>query len=151
MHRFAHVNLIARNSAKLIEFYKDVFGCQSIGEIRDLAGGWLARMTGITGAHIIGEHLLLPGYGADHPTLEIFSYDPPAAGTPSVVNAPGFQHIAFEVDDVNETLARVLSHGGQALGEVVRADYADGRRAAFVYARDPEGNILELQSWELPK
>ena len=151
MNRFAHVNLIARDSAKLIEFYKDVFGCRSIGETRDLAGDWLTRMTQIPGAHIVGEHLLLPGYGADHPTLEIFSYDPPAAGTSSTVNVPGFQHIAFEVDDVSETLARILAHGGQALGELVHADYADGRRATFVYARDPEGNILELQSLELPK
>lgn len=151
MFRFAHVNLIALDSAKLIAFYKDVFCCQSISETRDLSGEWLARMTGVPGAHIVGEHLLLPGYGEDHPTLEIFSYIPPLpAFAPSAVNAPGFQHIAFEVEDVPETLARVLKHGGSALGELVHADYADGRRAVFVYARDPEGNILELQSWTHP-
>lgn len=148
MFRFAHVNLIALDCAKLIAFYKDVFLCRSVGETRDLSGNWLERMTGVSGAHIVGEHLVLPGYGADHPTLEIFSYVPSLpAGAPGAVNAPGFQHIAFEVDDVSETLARVLSNGGSALGELVQADYADGRRAVFVYARDPEGNILELQSW----
>ena len=105
-------------------------------------------MTGVPGAHIVGEHLVLPGYGEDHPTLEIFSYVPSLpTGALSAVNAPGYQHIAFEVDDVQDTLALVLANGGSALGELVHADYADGRRAVFVYARDPEGNILELQSW----
>jgi hypothetical protein len=33
------------------------------------------------------------------------------------------------------------------IGELVYADYEDGRKATFVYATDIEGNILELQSW----
>ena len=38
MFRFAHVNLIALDCAKLIAFYKDVFHCRSVGETRDLSG-----------------------------------------------------------------------------------------------------------------
>ncbi|MEN6594471.1 MAG: VOC family protein [Clostridiaceae bacterium] len=147
MTRYVHTNIIASDPAKLIAFYKTVFGCQSIGETRDLRGEWLDRMTGIRNAHLFGEHLLLPGYGADHPTLEIFSYDQvlPAAERP--VNTRGITHLAFEVEDVSATLERVLANGGNLLGELVHAVYEDGRKATFVYARDPEGNILELQSW----
>ena len=75
MFRYAHTNMIARDHKKLIAFYKAVFHCRSIGETRDLQGEWLDRLTGLSGAHIVGEHLCLPGYGEDHPTLEIFSYD----------------------------------------------------------------------------
>lgn len=148
MFRYVHTNMIARDSAKLIDFYKTVFGCRSIGETRDLRGEWLDRMTGIPDAHIVGEHLCLPGYGDEHPTLEIFSYEEMADLGKGQINRCGFAHIAFEVEDVETTLNLVLEKGGGQIGEVVRAEYEDGRKAVFVYATDPEGNIVELQSWE---
>lgn len=147
MFRYVHTNIIAKDSTKLVKFYKKVFHCRSIGETRDLRGEWLDRMTGIRDAHIIGEHLCLPGYGDDHPTLEIFSYDQMTEGNCPLVNRCGIAHLAFEVDDVQETLKQLLAEGGSRIGEVVKAEYEDGRRAVFVYAADIEGNIIELQSW----
>jgi len=144
--RFAHVNIIAKDSATLIAFYKAVFACQSIGETRDLRGAWLDGMTGVANAHIVGEHLRLPGGSADGPTLEIFSYDSMEPGSQRI-NQCGIAHLAFEVDDVERTLSEILAAGGGQLGEVVKTEYADGRKAVFVYATDPEGNIIELQSW----
>jgi len=148
MTRYVHTNIIAKNCGRLISFYKDVFGCRSIGECRDLRGVWLDRLTGLQNAHITGEHLCLPGYEEDHPTLEIFSYDELGMEAARRINMPGFAHLAFEVDDVEETLEKVIERGGGQIGELVRAEYDDGRRAAFVYATDPEGNIVELQSWD---
>ena len=75
MLRYVHTNIIAKDAKKLIEFYKNVFDCKSIGETRDIRGEWLDQMTGVKNAHITGEHICLPGYDEDHPTLEIFSYD----------------------------------------------------------------------------
>ncbi len=147
MIRYAHTNLIAKDVASLVSFYRDVLDCRSIGQTRDLSGGWVDRLTGIERAHIFGEHLALPGYGDGGPTLEIFGYNSVIPRASGALNATGFTHIAFAVDDVEETLAIVLSRGGGMIGEVVRADYTDGRHAVFVYATDPEGNILELQSW----
>lgn len=147
MIRYVHTNIIAQDSAKLIDFYKTVFGCRSIGETRDLRGQWLDKMTGISNAHIVGEHLVLPGYDDDHPTIEIFSYDEINGEQKHSINAYGFAHIAFEVDDVEKTLNKLLQNGGNMVGELVHADYEDGRKATFVYATDIEGNIIELQSW----
>ena len=147
MFRYVHTNIIAKNASKLIDFYKTVFHCQSIHETRDLRGDWLDRLTGLSGAHITGEHLLLPGYGKDHPTLEIFSYDDLRETIPSEINRPGIAHLAFEVDDVETTLTELIRAGGSAIGELVTAAYPNDVEAVFVYARDPEGNILELQSW----
>lgn len=148
MFRYVHTNIIAKDHKKLIGFYKNVFQCRSIGETRDLRGEWLDRLTGIDGSHIVGEHLCLPGYTQDHPTIEIFSYDEmPEAAVPRI-NRCGIAHLAFEVDDVEETLAKLLREGGSQLGEVVRAEYDDGKKAVFVYAADCEGNIIELQSWQ---
>ncbi|MBE0600317.1 MAG: VOC family protein [Firmicutes bacterium] len=147
MTRYVHTNIVARDAQKLIAFYKSVLGLQSIGETRDLRGEWLDRLTGLTGAHITGEHLLLPGYGGGHPTLEIFQYDAEANDLTRDINRPGIAHLAFAVDDVEAALAQVLRAGGSAVGEVITQTYADGRTLTAVYARDPEGNILELQSW----
>ena len=150
MLRYAHTNIIARDCRKLIEFYKNVLGCRSIGETRDQKGEWLDRLTGLKNAHIVGEHLLLPGYGDDHPTLEIYSYEEMEESALPVTNRPGLAHLAFEVDDVRETLKKVIACGGSTVGELVTADNPnnDNKRAVFVYARDIEGNIIELQSWE---
>lgn len=147
MFRYVHTNIIAKDASKLIDFYKTVLHCKSINETRDLSGEWLDRLTGLNGAHIIGEHLLLPGYGEDHPTLEIFSYDTLKETVPAEINRPGIAHIAFEVDDVETALAEIIKAGGSSVGELVTAEYPDNREAVFVYAQDPEGNILELQSW----
>ena len=147
MIKYAHTNLIAKDVPLLMSFYRDMLGCRSIGETRDLSGGWVDQLTGIPGAHIFGEHLALPGYGTGGPTLEIFGYDSVVSHTAPAVNASGFTHIAFAVDDVLQTLQDVLSRGGGQIGELVEKRYDDGRTICVVYATDPEGNILELQSW----
>lgn len=146
MLRYAHTNLVARDARALIAFYRDVLGCENIGQTRDLSGDWLDRLTNIPGAHIVGEHLALPGCDGKV-TLEIFEYGKKERAARGI-GTPGFGHIAFEVDDVARTLADVRTGGGGQLGELVKVDYPDGRRATFVYATDPEGNVVELQSWE---
>ena len=63
------------------------------------------------------------------------------------INRPGIAHIAFEVDDVEVTLKEIITAGGSTVGELVTAAYPNNLEAVFVYAKDPEGNIIELQSW----
>ena len=150
MIRYTHTNLIAKDVPQLVSFYMEVLGCSSIGETRDLSGDWLDRLTGIRGAHLFGEHLALPGFGDGGPTLEIFGYDSVISHAAIAVNMSGFAHLAFAVDDVKGTLAEVLARGGGQIGELVQNRYADGRTITVVYATDPEGNILELQSWSEP-
>jgi YD repeat-containing protein len=51
------------------------------------------------------------------------------------------------VPDVTGARAIVLAEGGSPVGEVVTLRTADGRRVTWTYVTDPEGNIIELQSW----
>jgi catechol 2,3-dioxygenase-like lactoylglutathione lyase family enzyme len=145
--RFVHTNLIARDWRALSAFYQQVFGCKPAPPERDLRGDWLDALTGIPNTHITGEHLVLPGYDCDHPTLEIFSYDEKIERGLPPLNGAGLGHLAFEVDDVAAVLQRIITSGGGQVGEVVETDYPNQMHACFVYARDPEGNIIELQSW----
>lgn len=147
MTRYVHTNIIAKDSAKLIAFYKNVFDCRSIGQTRDLSGAWVDKITGLKEAHITGEHLALPGYGEAYPTLEIFSFDDMEQHAGSTINRCGLAHIAFSVDDVNKTLASLIDAGGGQIGELVTTSYPDGRKLELVYATDIEGNIVEIMKW----
>lgn len=144
--RYGHTNLIARDWRALSRFYQDLFGCVPVPPVRDFHGAELERGTGVAGAALRGEHLLLPGYGPDGPTLEIFNYSIPAPETDRSVNRPGFGHIAFVVDDVTAAREAVLAAGGKAIGEVVVTTNALGQKLAWAYVSDPEGNALELQA-----
>ncbi len=63
------------------------------------------------------------------------------------MNRTGWGHIAFGVDDVTDARSQVLATGGAEVGDVVTLQTADGRRVTWCYLTDPEGNIIELQSW----
>ena len=145
--KFGHLNLIARDWRRVSRFYQDVFGCTPVPPERDYRGPDVDRATALRSAHITGEHLRLPGYGDDAPTLEIYSYDELATALEPVVNRPGFGHVAFGVDDVSSARDEVLAHGGADLGSIVTLTTKTGAKVTFAYMRDPEGNIIELQSW----
>ncbi len=148
--RYVHTNLIARDWQALARFYEDVFGCVRVPPERDLSGPAMEAGTGIAGAHLRGVHLRLPGYDETGPTLEIFTYEQLQSRPPVAVNRPGYGHIAFSVPDVAATRDAVLAAGGPAIGEVVTVAVAGKGHITWCYVTDPEGNIIELQSWQEP-
>ncbi|MES2474783.1 MAG: VOC family protein [Verrucomicrobiota bacterium] len=145
--KYVHTNLTARDWRSLATFYQDVFGCIPKLPTRDLSGAWLDSLTALSSAHLTGIHLLLPGYDTDGPTLEIFTYDHLEKRPAPVVNERGFGHLAFLVDDVPAALNAVRKAGGEAVGDIATTSVAGVGTLTVVYAKDPEGNILELQNW----
>ncbi|EFL50101.1 Glyoxalase/bleomycin resistance protein/dioxygenase [Solidesulfovibrio fructosivorans JJ]] len=145
--RYVHTNIVARDWRGLASFYIRLFDCRPVPPERDLSGDWLDAATALAGAHITGLHLRLPGHGDTGPTLEIFSYD--ALGDRLEVNAntPGFAHIAFLVDDVAAKAREMLDAGGSAVGELASREVPGVGKLTFRYMRDPEGNMIEIQSW----
>ena len=146
--KYAHTNLIAKDWRRLAAFYQEVFGCVPVPRERNLSGEWLDKATGLSGAHISGMHLRLPGYGDDGPTLEIFQYDSMPEHPPVSANTPGYTHIAFAVDDVLATAQAVFKNGGSALGELTIREVPGVGLITFQYVADPEGNIIEVQNWK---
>jgi predicted enzyme related to lactoylglutathione lyase len=146
--KYVHANLIARDWKGLVRFYMDVFGCEPKGSERDMSGAWLDSVTSLRNAHLTGVHLRLPGYGDDGPTLEIFSYDRLIESDLPAANQCGFGHIAFAVDDVDQALRAVIAAGGGAVGNIATTKVDGVGVLRVVYARDPEGNIIELQEWD---
>jgi Predicted enzyme related to lactoylglutathione lyase len=145
--KYVHTNLIARDWKRLVRFYSEVFGCEPKGPERDMSGAWLDELTSLRDAHLTGVHLRVPGYGNDGPTLEIFSYDEFIESELPTPNRCGFGHIAFAVDDVGEALQAMIAAGGGAVGNIATTEVDGVGTLRVVYARDPEGNIIELQKW----
>jgi catechol 2,3-dioxygenase-like lactoylglutathione lyase family enzyme len=56
------------------------------------------------------------------------------------VNALGIRRIMFAVDDIDDVVARLRSHGAELVGEI--AQYEDSYRLCFL--RGPEGIIIGL-------
>ncbi|HMK46355.1 MAG TPA: VOC family protein [Methanocella sp.] len=144
--RFVHTNLIARDWKRLANFYIEVFGCKPVGPERDLSGEWVEKLTEIKGVKIRGAHLQLPGC-ENGPTIEIFQYTPEYGGVEPQINRPGFGHIAFHVDDVTTLLSKFIEHGGERTGQVVQKNHPELGLLTVAYARDPEGNFVEIQNW----
>ena len=145
--RYVHTNLVARDWRRLARFYEQVFGCTPILPERDLEGPWLEKGTNVSGARVRGIHLRLPGQGIGGVTLEIFEYNHLEPRPETVVNRPGFAHIAFAVDDVEAAREAVLVAGGRTVGETVSLQVPGAGTVTFVYVADPEGNAIELQCW----
>ena len=146
--KFTHTNLITHDWQRLAEFYIDVFQCQIKPPVRKQSGDWLSKGTGVLDAALEGVHLILPGYKSDGPTLEIYSYEKTLDLQETQPNQRGIGHLAFEVADVESVLQTVINHGGSKNGEISETVVDGVGKITFVYARDPDGNLIELQHWD---
>ena len=76
--------------------------------------------------------------------VELDKYHTPAAVRAEPKNAPvntlGIHRIMFAVDDIEDVLARLRTHGAELIGEVVQ--YEDTYRLCYI--RGPEGIIVAL-------
>ena len=146
--KYVHTNIIAQDWQRLAKFYEEVFGCKPVPPQRDQSGDWLERGTGVSGAHLRGMHLRMPGWGENGPTLEIFQYDAmQEKPSPPLANRQGFGHIAFLVDDVASIREEILARGGRDIGQISETDVTGVGHLTFIYMTDPEENILEIQNW----
>jgi len=66
---------------------------------------------------------------------------------PPPLDRTGFGHIAFAVPSVPFARDEVLAAGGSSVGDIVTLEASPDSRVTWCYVRDPEGNIIELQSW----
>jgi catechol 2,3-dioxygenase-like lactoylglutathione lyase family enzyme len=146
--KFAHTNIVCTNWKKLTDFYVKTFNCKIIPPIRKQSGDWLENGTGLKNAKLEGAHLLLPGYGENGPTLEIYQYETIEKQDFVSPNKRGFGHIAFEVENVESVMKDFKKNGGKAFGEITKRKVKGVGEITFIYARDPEGNLIELQSWK---
>jgi predicted enzyme related to lactoylglutathione lyase len=79
-----------------------------------------------------------------HSRLELMKFQSPTAVSAEPKNAPantlGIRRIMFAVEDIEDVLARLRTHGAELVGEL--AQYEDSYRLCYI--RGPEGIIVAL-------
>ena len=132
-----HTGLATRDLDRLQEFYCRHFHGNVLTEF-----AWSTRDTELSqrlGFAQSAGRLCMLGFAATR--LEIFEFAIPVIERTTLrsVAAPGFSHIAFEVDDIDaefDRLSAVMSFNAPPL------KMSGG--GIFAYGRDPDGNVIEL-------
>ncbi len=140
--KFGHVNIVARDTDRLADFYIRVFGCRDRVPRRTMSGEDVSRGNGVPNSEIYVARLSLPG--VEGLFLEIFQYRDFLDRPSPAVNQPGYGHMAFEVEDINASIDAVIEAGGTRLGEITDLGTSEAP-VLCIYLRDPEGNVLELE------
>ena len=104
-------------------------------------GPWVDSIVGLAG---VRSDLAMMRNPDGHGRIELAKLHTPAAVRAEPENAPanalGIRRIMFAVDDIDDVVARLRSHGGELVGEI--AQYEDIYRLCFL--RGPEGIIIGL-------
>jgi catechol 2,3-dioxygenase-like lactoylglutathione lyase family enzyme len=104
-------------------------------------GPWVGRIIGLNDVRADIAMMRTPdGHGGIE--LTKFHTPPAVTGEPerAPVNTLGIRRIMFAVDDIDDVVARLRSHGAELVGEI--AQYEDIYRLCFL--RGPEGIIIGL-------
>ena len=103
-------------------------------------GDWADGVTGLRNMRVEIAMMRTPD-GHSRIELSRFLAPPVAADHRSApVNALGYLRVMFTVEDIDDTLARLVKRGAQLVGEV--AQYQD--RYRLCYIRGPEGILIGL-------
>jgi catechol 2,3-dioxygenase-like lactoylglutathione lyase family enzyme len=137
--RLDHVSVVVEELAPAIAFFT-ALGMTSVGEAA-IEGPWVDRINAIENIQVDIVMMRTPD---GHGQLELTKFRNPAlvAIEPAVAppNALGLRSVMFTVDDVDDTVARLLEEGGALIGEVVQ--YED--KYKLCYMRGPAGIIVSL-------
>ena len=140
--KLAHINLVARDADALAAFYVNVLKCEPLREPRMLSGEKVSRGNGIENSEIYSIWLKFPAL--DRPFLEIHEHKVMHDRGQPRVNEPGLGHLSFQMGDIRAVLSEIIQAGGSQIGDITDFGMKD-KPYLIVYARDPEGNILELE------
>ena len=137
--RLDNVGIVVEDLALAIEFFREL-GLELEG--RGLVEGeWAGRVTGLGDQHVEIAMMRTPD---GHGRLELSRFLAPqvvADHRNAPVNALGYLRVMFTVDDIDDTLDRLVKHGAQLVSsDVVR--YENEYRLCYV--RGPEGILIGL-------
>jgi len=133
-----NVGLVVESLDAAISFFTEL-GLELEGRAT-VEGDWAERVTGLRHMRVEIAMMRTPD---GHSRLEISRFlTPPVVADHrnAPVNALGYLRIMFAVEDVDDTLARLRSHGAELVGELVQ--YED--RYRLCYVRGPEGILIGL-------
>jgi catechol 2,3-dioxygenase-like lactoylglutathione lyase family enzyme len=136
--RMDNVGIVVEDLKGAIAFFVEL-GLEIEGETT-VEGQWVDRVVGLSGVRSDIAMLRTPD---GHSRIELSKFRKPtaiSAKRPVPVNTQGMCRIMFAVEDIEEVLARLKTHGATLIGEL--AQYEDKYRLCYI--RGPEGIIVAL-------
>jgi catechol 2,3-dioxygenase-like lactoylglutathione lyase family enzyme len=133
-----NVGIVVESLDAAISFFTEL-GLELEGRAT-IEGEWAGRVTGLPDMRVEIAMMRTPD---GHSRLELSRFlTPPAVADHrnAPVNALGYLRVMFAVEDIDDTLARLRTHGADLVGEV--AQYQDMHRLCYV--RGPEGILIGL-------
>ena len=136
--RLEHIGIVVDDIAAATAFFV-ALGLEVEGQTA-VEGELVDRINGLEG---VRADIVIMRTPDDSSKLELARYHSPSYegdDGPAPANAPGIRHILFVVDDIEESLAGLRTHGGELVGEL--ENY--GNSYWLCYVRGPAGIIIEL-------
>src|ERR671917_999616 len=138
LKRMDNVGIVVDDLAATIDFFREL-GLELEGRAT-IEGERAGRVTGLGDQRVEAAMMRTPD---GHSRLELSRFlTPPTVADHrnAPVNALGYLRVMFAVEDIDDTLARLRSHGAELVGELVQ--YEDMYRLCYV--RGPEGILIGL-------
>lgn len=135
-----HVSIATTDHDRMLAFYQTLLGldvCMTMtAEETDAA---FQTLVGLKDAAFRGTWLK-----AGNIQIEFFTYSNPKGreAEPRPACDAGIRHICFDITDLESEYARLRTAGVEFISE---PQYMADAKVLTVYARDPDGNIVELQ------
>lgn len=136
--RMDNVGIVVESLDTAIAFFEEI-GLQLEGRGM-VEGEWAGRVTGLGEQKVEIAMMATPD---GHSRIELSRFLEPAViadHRTAPVNAFGYLRVMFTVEDIDEMLGRLMTHGAQLAGEVVQ--YENAYRLCYI--RGPEGILIGL-------
>jgi catechol 2,3-dioxygenase-like lactoylglutathione lyase family enzyme len=143
--RMDHVGVVVDDLEGALAFFVEL-GMERVGGVMQIEGHWVDRVVGLENVQVDVAFVRTPD---GHSQLELTRFRHPVA-TSAEPDAPanrlGLRRLMFLVEDIQDTILRLRSHGGELIGEV--AEYENIYR--LCYLRGPGGIIVALSEEMAP-
>lgn len=140
-----HFNLIVSDREKTKAFYNGLLGLEIALET-EIEDDEFSRGVGLPGSKVLAAFFKLP---ANSGLIETFQYERPT-GRPipngAKANDGGWQHLCFQVDDIEKTTAELKAKGINFLSTpvTISRQHPFFSNVRFCYFRGPDGEVLEI-------
>ena len=139
IQRMDNVGIVVEDMEAAVAFFTEL-GMELEGRAQ-IDGDWAGRVVGLEGMRSEIAMMRTPDGNS---RLELAKYHSPTAIPASPQNPPpntqGLHRVMFAVDDIDDVIARLRTHGGEVVGEVSQF----GNSYRLCYFRGPEGIIVGL-------
>ena len=139
LQRMDNVLIVVEDLEEAKAFFVEL-GMELEGEAQ-VEGPWVDQTVGLDG---VRADIAMMGAPDGHGRVELTRFHTPPAVRAEPESAPanalGIRRIMFTVDDIDDVVARLRTHGAELVGEI--AQYEDVYRLCFL--RGPEGIIIGL-------